>query len=92
VQVLRREARRLGFDFARVRWDTRNRLAICELCHERHHSRHRPIKRAVLERHAPKVFQFARELGLSHVLEREYPPDPPYPPAGTSRSHDERIC
>lgn len=73
VQTLRREAKRLDFDFERARWDRRNRLACCRVCHERHHSRHRPISRDVLQEHAPKVFQFARELGLTSQLDHEYP-------------------
>lgn len=73
LQTLRREAKRLGFDFERVRWDRRNRLACCRICHERHTSRHRPISRSVLVRHASKVFQFARELNLTWALDREYP-------------------
>jgi hypothetical protein len=76
VQTLRTQASVRGFDFEQVRWDRRNRLPVCAVCHQRHHSRFRPIGRAVLEACAPKVFQFARELGLLHVLEREYPENP----------------
>lgn len=73
VQTLRKQASLRGFDFERVRWDLRNRLPCCPTCHSRHHSRLRPIPAAILRAHAPKVFQFARELGLLHILEREYP-------------------
>jgi hypothetical protein len=74
VQTLRKEALSRGFDFERVRWDVRNRLAVCGECHERHHKASRRIPLALLRRKAPKVFQFARELGLAHVLQRDYAP------------------
>lgn len=73
VQTLRKQAAKLGLDLDRIRWDNRNRLPVCDVCHQRHHSRFRPIPMRVLREHAPKVFQFARELKLGHVLEREYP-------------------
>lgn len=74
AEVLRREARRLGYELRDVMWDRRNRLPVCQICHERHHNRSRPIARAVLRRVARGgVFDFARELGLEPALEREYP-------------------
>lgn len=73
AEVLRREARRLGYELRDVMWDRRNRLPVCQRCHERHHNRSRPIAREVLLRVARWVFDFARELGLEPALEREYP-------------------
>ncbi len=72
-QELRKVALRLGRDLESIRWDRRNRLWLCERHHTAHHSRMKPITWAVLEQHAPKVFQFARELGLTPWLERTYP-------------------
>ncbi len=60
-------------DFERIRWDRRNRLWLCERHHAAHHSRAKPITWGVLQEHAPKVFQFAAELGLTPWLERTYP-------------------
>jgi hypothetical protein len=74
VQVLRREALARGFDFERARWDPRNRLPLCSHCHAAHHGASRRLSLSLLWKHAPKVFQFARELGLSHVLTRDYAP------------------
>jgi hypothetical protein len=72
-QVLRREAKRLGYELAAVAFDRRNRLPVCADCHANHHSRSRPIGRDVLLRVARWVFDFARETGLEAALEREYP-------------------
>ena len=57
----------------RILWDQRNRLWLCERHHRAHHARTHPIARHILEQHAPKVFQFAVELGLLPWLERMYP-------------------
>jgi hypothetical protein len=73
-QVLRKEAALRGFDFETVRWDLRNQLPTGEPCHASHHNASRRIARAVLEAHAPRVFEFARELDLGWALDREYPP------------------
>jgi hypothetical protein len=73
AEVLRREARRLDYEMHDVMWDRRNRLPVCQRCHERHHNRSRPIRREVLLRVARWVFDFAHELGLEPALEREYP-------------------
>lgn len=71
-QQLRRANSRLRTDVRLLLWDDRNRLALCERCHQRHHSRSRPVTWLVLERHAPGVFEFAAELGLTGWLQRTY--------------------
>lgn len=83
-QQLRRQATWLGVEFERLRWDRRNLLPLCEGCHGANHARSRPVTLEELRAHAPKVFQFARELGLLPWLERTYPP------AGNSRTSDRR--
>lgn len=72
LQTLRREAVRLGYDFKVVAYARANRLPVCRSCHDNHHARSRPISREVLLRAAPRVFEFAASLGLSHILDREY--------------------
>jgi hypothetical protein len=72
-QTLRKEAAAGGFDFESVRWDLRNQLPVGEPCHASHHNASRRIPRDVLEAYAPGVFDFARELGLTWALDREYP-------------------
>lgn len=54
-------------------WDVRNGLGVCEGAHRRHHSRRAPIGRWLLP---AAVFEFADELGLGYVLDREYPDGP----------------
>jgi hypothetical protein len=71
-QQLRIAASELNKDFERLRWDTRNRLPLCARHHAAHHSAFHRIPRDVLEKACPKVFQFARELGLEWWLERTY--------------------
>lgn len=72
-QQLRQVAKTLQVDFERLRWDTRNRLPLCPRHHAAHHARTHPVPWSVLEDAAPKVVQFARELGLVYWLERTYP-------------------
>jgi hypothetical protein len=78
-QELRRIAVDLEIDLERLRWDDRNRLSLCDRCHERHHNGSRPVSGAVLHKHAPKVFQFAAEIDrqyghakVASFLERKY--------------------
>lgn len=71
-QDLRRAAQALDLEFERLRWDDRNRLPLCEKCHGLHHARQRPVPLQVLIKHAPKVFQMARELELEESLRRQY--------------------
>lgn len=59
---------------ARVRlrgllWDRRNGMALLEECHRRHTLQHRPVRQAALR---PEHWQYARELGLVRLLERQY--------------------
>jgi hypothetical protein len=72
-QRLVAKARELGIDADRLLWDRRNKLWLCDRHHASHHSRMKPVLWAVLVEHAPKVFQFARELELEPWLERMYP-------------------
>lgn len=72
-QQLRKTAAELGLEFERLRWDTRNFLALCNRHHDAHHSRRHPVSWSVLVTECPKVVQFARELDLVWWLERTYP-------------------
>lgn len=52
-------------------WDPRNAVLLCrEVCHPRHHLRFEPLGREKLP--AP-VVDFARELGITWLLEKLYP-------------------
>jgi hypothetical protein len=54
----------------RFLWDKRDAVCVCEEpCHRRHTSAMRRIKREELP---SRVEEFVRELGLEHLLEREY--------------------
>lgn len=50
--------------------DTRNRVPVCEHRHEQHTTRFKPIPRWVLP---ASVFEFANELGLGWLIDRDYP-------------------
>lgn len=54
----------------RLLWDVRNGLACCKWCHSRHTDAVRRIPRKLLPRFA---FEFADELGLRWMIERDYP-------------------
>lgn len=70
-QVLERLAgpRRFGWDYQAVRWDVRNRLWVCRECHATH-TDHAPL--IPIWKLPMRVFEFARELQIEWVLEREY--------------------
>lgn len=72
-QRLKAKASEMGVPAHRLLWDRRNRLWLCERHHLAHHDRSKPITWELLQRHAPKVFQFVRELDLEPWLERRYP-------------------
>jgi hypothetical protein len=69
----RERARELGLDETRVAWDLRNRLWVCRRHHSAHHNASKRLTWELLERKAPKVFQFVRELDLEPWLKRRYP-------------------
>lgn len=73
----RERARELGLEEHRVAWDLRNRLWLCRRHHDAHHNWSKRITWELLERAAPKVFQFVRELDLEPWLERRYPKNQP---------------
>ena len=50
-------------------WDERNRLWIGRTAHDAHTNRSRPL---LLSQLPDSAFEFVEELGLGHVLEREY--------------------
>jgi cytochrome c553 len=50
-------------------YDARNALAVCEDCHAKHTSAMERIPRRCLR---PENEQFAKELGLEHLLDRYY--------------------
>lgn len=70
--VIKREAYRLGLfgeNLIRVIWgDVRNRLPVCDPCHERHHGSE-PMR---LELVPAVAYDFAEELGLVGIMERDY--------------------
>lgn len=72
-QALRRHAADRDMDAQRLLWDRRNRVPVCAICHHAHHAWTRRLPLSLVERHAPRVRQFARELGLEWLLDREYP-------------------
>lgn len=59
---LREWAQRAGLEFSRLEWDLRNLVALCDDCHERHHSGARPIPWALVAKAAPKLTRFAAEI------------------------------
>lgn len=61
----REAAEKLG----RLLWDFRNGLPVCQRCHSRHTGAFRRIPIALVTR---KHRQFARELGLEHLIEALY--------------------
>lgn len=56
--------------FAAHVWDPRNGVALTSAEHTAHTSRLRPLPRVALP---AQVFDFARELGIEHYLDRHYP-------------------
>jgi phenylacetate-coenzyme A ligase PaaK-like adenylate-forming protein len=58
--------------FERIRWDRRNLLSLCVRHHELHHSHGQRLDLRMVERHCPKLRQFARELNLEWWLENAY--------------------
>ena len=70
-----RAARRRHLDWEAYLWDERNRFSACAACHDNHHhtvGHDGRLELGVVEREAPDVREFARELGLEHRLERLY--------------------
>lgn len=51
-------------------WDSRNGVGLCERHHMQHHAYRERLPRELLPESA---FVFAADLGLGHVLDREYP-------------------
>lgn len=68
-----------GFDPAIWKWDKRNGLPLCNICHGRHHSGSARVPRLLIVEKTPLVFVFARELGslATAQLKREYPTGAP---------------
>jgi len=75
-QQLRKTAEELDLDYRRLRWDQRNLLALCDRHHAGQHSKMHPVPLSTILAEAPKVVQFARELGLEWYLSRHYPTHP----------------
>lgn len=72
-QVIKREANRLGLfgeNLIRALWDRRNRMPVCDPCHEGHHGS--PPVRIPLSCVPESAYDFADELGLIGELERDY--------------------
>jgi hypothetical protein len=51
-------------------WDVRNGMALCAFHHERHENFVQRVPRQLL---LPTAFEFADELGLGWLIDREYP-------------------
>ena len=62
-----RTLRKHGLDD--LRYDLRNRMAVCEHRHEQHTSAYKRIPRALVPKAAE---EFARELNLDYLLDRFY--------------------
>lgn len=69
-QVLRRVARKFSYDVLVLLWDKRNGLAVCRDCHAAHTSAKKRIPRSCIPLPA---LEFAAELGLTYIIERDYP-------------------
>jgi ribosomal protein S14 len=69
-QVLRRHARRFGYDALALLWDPRNGIPVCERDHSAHTGAMKRIPLAVIP--APAL-DFADEIGLRWQVERDYP-------------------
>lgn len=69
--TLRDLARRLGFELAAALTDIRNGLCLCAYHHGRHTSFAARVPRALLP---DGVHDFAAELNIEWLLDREYPP------------------
>lgn len=61
-----------GERILRALWDVRNRLALCEDCHRRHHSRLGTLAWSLIERLAPEAIVFAHELDLLWRAKLDY--------------------
>lgn len=66
--LAKRHLKREGF--AGRLWDTRNGMGLCAYHHARHEARMQPVPYDLIPEGA---FEFALELGLDWILEREYP-------------------
>lgn len=72
-EYLRRMARERGMgaeERARLLWDPRNRMAVLRSVHDRHT---RAFERIPAKALTEANWEFAREVGLERVLERQYP-------------------
>lgn len=59
-------------------YDPRNHLALCQepspqRCHQRHENYTLRVPRALVLAKAPEAIDFADEVGLLHIFDREYP-------------------
>lgn len=73
--VIERELRSRGATERQIvsaAWDTRNRLPVCDQCHERHHKKSHKLRISEVIKHAPKAIQLARELDLLDKLMADY--------------------
>ena len=62
-------------------YDPRNHLPLCmepspERCHQRHENYVKRVPRALVLAKAPGAIDFADEVGLLHLFDREYPEPP----------------
>lgn len=73
VAAMQLPPREAAEKLARLLWDFRNGLPVCQRCHSRHTSAYKRIPLALVTR---KHRQFARELGLEHLIEARYAPVP----------------
>ena len=59
-------------ELARLLWDLRNKLDLCERCHVRHHRRLGTLKWVLIESLAPASIAFAEQVGLLWRAKLDY--------------------
>lgn len=72
-QEIKRVARSARWEFDREQdalWDVRNGMPLCSRCHQQHETAFRRVPRRLVPAAA---VEFARELGVEHVIDRYYP-------------------
>jgi hypothetical protein len=57
---------------ARMLWDLRNKLDLCERCHGRHHRRLPTLKWSLIERLRPEAVEFAEQVDLLWRAKMDY--------------------
>ena len=72
-QEVKRVARSARWEFDQTQdalWDARNGMPLCSKCHQQHETAFKRVPRHLVPATA---LEFARELGVEHVIDRYYP-------------------